>query len=127
MGKSDLKSKDIQTKIDGLSNGIVQATRFVSKLNKERSDLLHYVTIADQNIKYLKKRGVAVIAQEFSKVLKSKKSAQKKIKDTEEEIRSLTLGTEKMKKEVIKLNKELSLVLSQENPKVLPFRRKGSK
>jgi N-glycosylase/DNA lyase len=80
--------------------------------------------MAEQNMKYLKKKNTISIVSEYEKVLKSHRSAMKKLEDLEKQIFAIGPSIEKLTENLTEQIKLLDALKKASEPKVLPFKRK---
>lgn len=116
---------DIEKSIEKLRKNLEEMFKFKNKLELNRSDLLHFMKMAEQNMKYLKKRNTISVVAEYQKVLKSHGSAVKQIQDLEKQIKSIGQSIEKLNKNLTEQVKLLEKLKENTQPKVLQFKRKS--
>jgi predicted nucleic acid-binding Zn-ribbon protein len=115
---------DIEKSIEKLRKNLEETSKFKAKLELNKSDLIHFMKMAEQNMKYLKKKNTISIVSEYEKVLKSHRSAMKKLEDLEKQIFAIGPSIEKLTENLTEQIKLLDALKKASEPKVLPFKRK---
>lgn len=116
---------DIEKSIEKLRKNLEETSKFKAKLELNRSDLIHFMKMAEQNLKYLKKKNTISIVTEYQKVVKSHQSAMKQIEDLEKQIFAIGPSIERLTKSLTEQVKLLEALKKAAEPKVLPFKRRG--
>ena len=115
---------DIEKSIEKLQKNLDETSKFKAKLELNRSDLLHFMKMAEQNMKYLKKKNTISIVTEYQKVVRSHASAVKQIEDLEKQICAIGQSIGKLAKNLAEQVKLLGALKKAAEPKILPFKRR---
>jgi len=116
---------DIEKSIEQLRKSLEETVKFKTKLELNKSDLLHFMKMAEQNMKYLKKRNTIVIVSEYQKVVKSHASAVRQIEDLEQQIFDIEQAINKLTKNLTEQVDLLESLKKAAEPKVLQFNRRS--
>jgi chromosome segregation ATPase len=100
---------------------------FLNKLEKKRSDAMYYMKILDQNIKYMRKRNIAVSAKHFDKTVKSQQAIEKEIRELNEKMFQVSSAINIIKDTIRSINEEISSLKKQVEGKILKFRKKNER
>jgi DNA-binding helix-hairpin-helix protein with protein kinase domain len=116
---------EIEKSIEQLRKSLEDTFKFKTKLELNKSDLLHFMKMAEQNMKYLKKRNTIVIVSEYQKVVKSHASAVRQIEDLEQQICAIEQAIDKLTKSLAEQVELLEALKKAAEPKVLQFNRRS--
>lgn len=118
------KLLDLEKEISKIRSSIEDSAKIKKILEQNKADLQHYTKVAQQNIKYLKKKNITAAIGEYEKVISAYKEAIKKINQFETEIRMVEASIEKLAKKLTQQTVTLEKLRKASEPKVLPFKRK---
>lgn len=107
-----------------LVKGLEDGERFKEKLELCRIDLVRYGQSLSENIKFLKKRGVVSLMEEFAKAKRVLAQVNKQIEDLNIQIRDLNLSLTKQQTYVSQQQKVLNKMIQDSECVVLEFKRK---
>ncbi len=117
---------DIEESVKKLRKNLDDTSKFKAKLELNRSDLMHFMKMAEQNMKYLKKNNTVSLVTEYNKVVKSHKSAMRQIEELEKQIYVIGQSIERLTKRLTEQMKMLEAFKKAAEPKILPFKRRSS-
>lgn len=117
----------LEKKVFDLATSLEDSLKFLSKLETKKSDLVFDIKIRDENIRTLKKRAKAVMADEFYKIMKENKLAASTLEKVELEIFAMKKAVDRIEKQLKIAKNDLDFLKETEKPKVLPFKRKNEK
>jgi len=115
---------EIEKAIEKIRKDLEEASKFRTKLELKKSDLIHFIKISEQNLKYLTKKNVIPIAGEYQKVVKSKNHAKKQLESLQEDILAIDSAIEKLNKNLKEMAEILNNLKKASEPKILEFKRK---
>jgi len=114
----------LETDIAKLKKDLISTIKFKKSLEKQKSDLLYAIKLAEQNLKYMKKRNAIPITEEYEKTNRSKGMAKKEVDVLDLQILQVENSINTLKKTLDIQNKKLEILKEQSNFKVLPFKRR---
>jgi hypothetical protein len=117
---------EIEKTIEKICKDLEEASKFRTKLELKKSDLIHFIKASEQNLKYLTKKNVIPIAGEYQKVVKSKNHAQKQLESLQEDILAIDSAIEKLNKNLKEMAETLKYIKKASEPKILEFKRKNN-
>lgn len=117
---------DIEKGIERLQKSLDETLKFKNKLELSRSNLLHFMKMAEQNLKYLKNKNTISLIGEYQKVTKSHQHAVRQTEELEKQIKSIGNSIEKLSKNLKDQLEFLDNLKKNSGPKVLPFKRKNT-
>jgi septal ring factor EnvC (AmiA/AmiB activator) len=117
---------EIEKAIEKIRKDLEETSKFRVRLYLKKSDLIHFIKVSEQNLKYLTKRNVIPIAGEYQKVVKSKNLAKKQLESLEEDLISIDSAIKKLNKKLKEMTETLENLKKNSEPKILEFKRKNS-
>jgi septal ring factor EnvC (AmiA/AmiB activator) len=117
---------EIEKAIEKIRKDLEETSKFRVRLYLKKSDLIHFIKVSEQNLKYLTKRNVIPIAGEYQKVVKSKNLAKKQLESLEEDLISIDSAIKKLNKKLKEMTDTLENLKKNSEPKILEFKRKNS-
>jgi chromosome segregation ATPase len=117
---------EIEKNIEKISKDLEEASKFRTKLELKKSDLIHFIKLSEQNLKYLTKKNVIPIAGEYQKILKSKNQAKKQLESLEEDLLNINSAIEKLNKNLKEMTETLEILKKVSEPKIFEFKRKNN-
>lgn len=115
---------ELQKEVDRLNSSIKDAARVKKALEGNKADLQHYIKVAQQNLKYLKKPHITAAASEYSKIISAYREAIKQTAGFEKKLKVIESSIEKLMKKLKLQNTLLERARKLAEPKVLQFKRK---
>lgn len=125
-----VQSMDIEKLIERLRKDLASTYRFKIKIEQSRSNIVHFLRVADQNLKHLRKHSTIAVMDEYKKVIASQTDALKQLEALEAQIRKIEDATKSIEKRLEEHVAILKNLKNIQNSNILVFdtqkRRRGS-
>jgi hypothetical protein len=108
-----------------LERGLEDAERFRERLEMSRVDLGRYKGSLEENLKFLRKKGIVSLMEEFSKAKKAHVSILRQLVALNAQIKDINLAINKQRIEIIKQRAILEKAIKDSTCTVLEFRRRN--